>query len=86
MINKNFFFFKILIKYNVVKNIRLSNFIRYNYQFYTKPISTFLKFFFFLLIDSGCINTDDKFVYNHSINLNPTTLNFIDKNSTLFIF
>lgn len=86
MINKNFFFFQILLRYNMMQTKRPYNFIRFNYQFYTKPIATYLTFFFFYLISLGCVNTNDKFLYNTNSYILPASLNFCDKNIFIFIF
>ena len=86
MISKNSFLLSALLKYNLSKTAKFITHIKYNYQFYTKPISTYLFFFFYHLISCGCINVEDKISYNISAYLNNSALGLFEKNFFKFIF
>jgi hypothetical protein len=86
MINKQSHFIELLLKYNLLRAVKVKYLIRYNYQFYTKPIATYLIFFFYCLISLGCVNIDGGGYYNTNAYLNNCSLGFIDKNFFKFIF
>lgn len=86
MISRNSFLLFTLIKYNLSKTLKFITHIKYNYQFYTKPISTYLFFFLYHLINCGCINVEDKISYNINAYLNDLALGLFEKNFFKFIF